>query len=82
MKAIGQIEIEEGLTLKNPTLSIKMVTYNWDNYSVHIECIFKEENALYEHSRIFTYSTEGSGELTSGDIIELIKNDPILNVFE
>ncbi len=45
MKAKGQIKIEEGLVLNNPTLEILKSSYNWHNNIVNIECIFKEENA-------------------------------------
>jgi hypothetical protein len=82
MKAIGHIEIESGLILNNPTLQIVKVNYDWANYDVFVECLFTEENSIYKHSRTFTFSSEGSGELTSTDIVNFIKGHSVLNVFE
>ena len=67
----GIITIEEGLTLNSPELRILNVFYNWENYTVRIECLFNEDGAIYKHSRTFEFSTEGSGELTSSGIINL-----------
>lgn len=82
MKAIGHIEIENGLILNNPTLKINAVNYDWSNYDVFIECMFNEENALFKHSRTYKFSSEGTGELTSTDIIGFIKGHEILKVFK
>jgi hypothetical protein len=79
--ATGITTIEEGLILNSPELRILNVFYNWENYTVKIECLFNEEGAIFKHSRTFEFSTEGSGELTSTDIINLIKNHDILKVF-
>ena len=79
--AIGIITIEEGLILNSPELRILNVFYNWNNYTVRIECLFNEEGAIFKHSRTFEFSTEGSGEMTSNDIIDLIKGHDDLKVF-
>ena len=81
MNAIGQIEIEPGLTLHNPSLDIITVRYDWVNHIADVECIFKEENATFEHSRTFSFNTDYSGELTTDDIIMFINEHPVLNVF-
>jgi len=79
MKAIGKIEITDELTLLDPTLEIIRVNYNWDKDSVDIECLFSE--GVYKHSRTFTFSTDGSGELTTKDILSFIINHEILYNF-
>lgn len=83
MKATGEIQIE-GIKepLNNPTLEIKKVNYDWFNHSVDIECIFQEDKANFKHSRTFTFSTDGSGELTTTDIIGFISNHDVLKVFK
>ncbi len=82
MKAKGQIKIEEGLVLNNPTLEILKSSYNWHNNIVNIECIFKEENANYKHSRTFTFELVEDKEYTSKDIVNFIKSHDALNSFE
>ena len=79
--ATGITTIEEGLILNSPELRILNVFYNWINYTVKIECLFNEEGAIFKHSRTFEFSTEGSGEMTSDDIINLIKGHDDLKVF-
>ena len=79
--AAGITTIEEGLILNSPELRILNVFYNWNNYTVRIECLFNEEGAIFKHSRTFEFSTEGSGEMTSNDIIDLIKGHDDLKVF-
>ena len=81
MKAIGTIKITEELTLLNPSLEIKSVSYDWVNKTVEVVCLFAENNGLFNHERSFVYSTDGKGELTSNDIIDFIKNDEALKVF-
>ena len=83
MKAKGQIKIE-GIKepLNNPSLEINKVNYDWINHTVDVECIFQEEGANYKHSRTFTFSTDGSGELTTADIVGFIKNHDILKAFK
>lgn len=79
MKATGKINITDELTLTNPTLEISKVCYDWIAQTVDIEIIFKEGS--YNHSRSFTYKTDGRGELTSDDIAAFIKADEVLKVF-
>ena len=79
--AAGITTIEEGLILNSPELRILNVFYNWINYTVKIECLFNEDGAIFKHSRTFEFSTEGSGEMTSDDIIDLIKGHDYLKVF-
>tara|TARA_R110002167_G_scaffold183866_2_gene384306 strand:- start:399 stop:641 length:243 start_codon:yes stop_codon:yes gene_type:complete len=79
MKATGIIKITNELTLKNPTLEICKVSYNWVEQTVDIECLFQEGS--FKHNRTFNYSTSGKTELTSSDIIGFIKKDKVLNVF-
>jgi len=83
MKAIGQIEIS-GIRkpLNNPTLEIAKVVYDWKNHNVDIECLFTEEGANNDYSRTYNFPTNGSGELTSIDIMNLIKGHNILKAFK
>ena len=79
MNATGIIKITNELTLKNPTLEISKVCYNWVEQTVDIECLFQEGS--FKHCRSFNYSTEGKNELTSIDILDFLKNDNVLSVF-
>ena len=81
MKANIKITLEDGLELNKPTMTIENVIYNWLKNTVLIECIFKEENALYNPSRNFQFDTKGK-ELTSSDILSLINNHEILKNFK
>lgn len=81
MKALGQIKIEEGLTLNNPSLEINAVIYDWSSYDVLVQCIFTEENSSFKHSRDYVFSSQGSGTLTSTDIINFVKGHETLKVF-
>tara|TARA_R110000772_G_scaffold148307_1_gene258891 strand:- start:22155 stop:22397 length:243 start_codon:yes stop_codon:yes gene_type:complete len=80
MKAIGIIEIENGLTLNNPTLEIEQITYKQNESLVLVECIFVEENAIYKHSRNFTFVA--SKDMLKSDVIALVNNHNILKVFK
>ena len=53
MKAIGQIEIEEGLVLNNPELIINNISYQQQSNKVSVECLFNEDGAIFKHSRTF-----------------------------
>lgn len=79
LTATGTIQITPDLALKNPTLEIVKCNYDWVANEVAIEIHFSE--GAYKHSRTFTYSTDGSGELTTADILAFINNDTVLNVF-
>ena len=80
MKAIGIIEIENGLTLNNPTLEIEQITYKQEVNEVVVECIFNEENAIYKHSRSFTF--EATKDMLKSDVLVLVNNHNILKVFK
>lgn len=80
MKAIGKIEIEEGLVLNNPTLVIEQITYKQKENIVLVECIFNEENAMFKHSRNFTF--EATKDMLKSDVLELINNHEILKNFK
>jgi hypothetical protein len=82
MKAIGKIKIEEGLTLNNPQLSIKMAMYNWINNTLDVECIFIEENSSFKHSRTFEFELDHNKEYTTNDVMQLIKTVEALKSFE
>lgn len=79
MKATGVIKIEEGLELKDPKMEILKVNYDWINYSVAIEVSFTE--GVYKHCRTYEFNVEPTGEMTTNDIMELIKTHNILNKF-
>jgi len=79
MKAIGTIEIENGLTLNNPTLEIEQITYKQNESLVLVECIFTEENAIFKHSRNFIF--EATKDMLKSDVIALVNNHNILKVF-
>ena len=82
MKAIGTIEIEQGLVLNNPTLIIKSVQYEQFDNLVNVECYFNEEGANFTHSRTFTFNNEEGKQLVKSDIITLVSNHEVLNVFK
>lgn len=80
MKAIGQIEIEEGLTLSNPTANINVVRYDWENNTVSIEILFNEDGSTFKHSRNFTFQNTGGNNLNSSDIyIFIAEHDKLKN---
>jgi hypothetical protein len=81
MKATGEIEITEELTLNNPTLTVKAVSYEWLTNKVNVEILFKESNATIDHSRLFTFDNTGGANLTDDDIYSFIKNDETLGIF-
>jgi len=82
MKAIGVIKITDELTLKDPTMDIINVSYNWITNIVSIEIYFKEGGSMFNHSRVFNYNNSNGEIKTDLDIINYINNDPILKVFK
>jgi len=70
------------LVLNNPTLTIANISYNQIDNSVNVECVFNEEIANYKHSRIFSFDNADGKELTSLDVLEMIKKHNILKVFK
>ena len=81
MKAKGQITIEEGLTLNNPTMRIKCVQYEQFNNEVSVEIYFTEVDNGYNHSRVFNFSNEEGKDLGYSDILEMIKGHEVLKQF-
>lgn len=80
MKAIGEIEITEELTLLDPEMEIVKSTYDWLKDTVEVECYFSEGS--YKHSRTFIFDNSTKKELTSNDIIKLITEHPKLKNFK
>ena len=81
MKAIGKIQIEEGLILNSPTMEINNISYEQLTNKVNIEVLFNEENAIHKHSRTFTFENPTGKDLVYTDILELIKTNNVLNKF-
>lgn len=82
MKALGQTEIEEGLTLSSPDATIKSVTYNWENDTVSIEILFNEDGGIFKHSRNFTFNNSGGNNLNSSDVYTFIAQHDKLKNFK
>jgi hypothetical protein len=81
MKATGEIEITEELTLNNPTLTVKTVSYEWITNEVNVEILFKENDSVIDHSRLFTFDNTGGANLGSEDIYNFIKSNETLKQF-
>ena len=75
------ITIEEGLTLNNPTATIKSVQYEQFNNLVNVEIYFIEEGSAFTHSRNYTFPNEDGKDLVYVDVIELVKTNEVLNNF-
>ena len=80
MKAVGIIEIEEGLTLNNPTLEIEQITYKQKVNEVIVECVFNEENAIFKHSRNFVFTS--TKDMIKANVVALINTHNILKAFK
>ena len=76
---IGQITIEHGLVLNNPTLEIEQITYRQKTNEVLVECLFNEENSIYKHSRTYTFNA--TPNMLKADVLELMKNHELLKQF-
>ena len=72
------IEIENGLILNNPTLTIKSIQYEQFNNIVTVECYFVEENSTFTHSRNYTFENVEGIQLVKLDVIELMKTNEVL----
>jgi len=81
MKKKGLIKIEEGLELNSPTAEVNSVSYSWQDNTVKVEIHFKEEGANFNHSRTFDFTNESGAELTSADVLELLKSNKVLKQF-
>ncbi len=83
MKADGLIQITDDLKLLDPSLSIKGVFYDWSNNNVNVIIQFREkENGVFIHERTFTFKNLTGEELTTNDIMNLLKSHPILSKFK
>ena len=71
-------EIEDGLILNNPTLTIKSIQYEQFNNLVTVECYFVEENSTFIHSRNYTFENVEGIQLVKLDVIELMKTNEVL----
>lgn len=76
-----KITIEEGLTLNNPTAEIIHVGYPQKANTVEVQVSFKEQNALFDHSRSYTFTNETGKDCVFSDVIELVKTNEVLNNF-
>ena len=82
LTATGIVEITDNLTLKNPTLLISKVSYDWiDLDKVIVELLFKEGDGVYQHSRNFEFINNGGVDWQTADVISAINNHETLNVF-
>ena len=76
------LTIEEGLTLNNPTATIKSVQYEQFNNGIAVEIYFVEEGSSFTHSRTYQFINEDGRDLVYNDIIEILKKDDVLkNLF-
>ena len=73
------IEIEKGLVLNNPTMTIKSIQYEQFDNLVSVECYFKEEGSNFTHSRNYTFQNEGGLDLVYADVVELMRSNELLN---
>lgn len=79
MKYIGEINIQGGLILTNPTMEVKGIFDSIDEESnpfKYIQCIFVEQNDPKQtpHSRFWIVESE--------DIQAEINNNPVLSQFK
>lgn len=73
------IEIEQGLVLNNPTMTIKSIQYEQFDNLVNVECHFKEEGSNFTHSRNYTFENVGGLDLVYNDVVELMRSNDLLN---
>ena len=73
------IEIENGLILNNPTMTINNISYPQLTNEVIVECHFKEENSNFTHSRNYTFENVGGLDLVYNDVVELMRTNELLN---
>jgi len=85
MKATGitYIDIEEGITLNNPELTISNVNYDWVANVVRVSIYFKEKGgSVYTHEKGLTFTIEPGKEYTTTDITKLVSEHEALKAFE
>ena len=73
------IEIEKGLILNSPKMTINNISYPQLTNEVIVECHFKEENSNFTHSRNYTFKNVGGLDLVYTDVIELMRSNELLN---
>ena len=73
------IEIEKGLILNKPTMTIKSIQYEQFDNLVNVECYFVEEGSTFTHSRSYTFENVGGLDLVYTDVIELMRTNELLN---
>ena len=73
------IEIEKGLILNNPKMTINNISYPQLTNEVIVECHFKEENSNFKHSRSYNFENVGGLDLVYTDVIELMRTNELLN---
>lgn len=83
MKAKGTIEITEELTLINPTMEVRNISYSWsgDN-KVFFELIFTGEGQVMKNSRRFEFTNTGGGYMSGEDAWNMIATHPTLKAFD
>lgn len=85
MKAqgIGKIKITEELTLVNPTMEVRNVTYSWSgDDKIYFEFIFIEKNSSLKHSRTFEIINEKGSYLSGEDIWNKLLEIPFIKDFD
>ena len=76
------ITIEDGLTLNNPTATIKSVQYEQFSNLISVEIYFIEEGSTFVYSRTYQFRNEDGRNLVYNDIIKILKKDEVLkNLF-
>ena len=81
MNATGIITIEEGLTLNNPSIRIKNIQYDQFDNTVTVEIYFSEVENGFNHSRTYVFINNTGRDLVYNDVLDLIKEDEVLNLF-
>lgn len=78
-KAQGLIEFEDGLKLKDPSMEIKWVNYNFEDNKFDLVLSFYETH--FKHVRTFYNDTTIIGLVKTEDVINFISNDAFLSQF-
>ena len=73
------IEIVQGLTLNNPTMTVNNISYPQQSNEVIVECYFVEQGGTHPHSRTYTFENIGGLDLVYSDVIELMRSNEVLN---
>jgi len=73
------IEIEKGLILNNPIMTINKISYTQQSNEVIVECYFVEENSNFAHSRSYKFENVGGLDLVYTDVVELMRTNELLN---